>query len=209
MALSLIGMSGSGKSYWSRRLQRHLGFQRFGCDDIIEERLAPKLQSYTARDRVAEWMGQPFDEQFPAHQKEYLDLEVAVMRDIFEEVGTYSERKRQATVIDTTGSVIYTGEEICHTLKERSSVIYLEVSEEVTDHMFERYRANPRPVVFHETPQRKEGESEQAALERAYRDLISYRRTLYEHYADITIPYEMHRNANLRTEDFLELVSRQ
>ena len=42
--LSLIGMSGAGKSYWSKRMES-LGFQVYSCDDLIAERLGPV--SYT------------------------------------------------------------------------------------------------------------------------------------------------------------------
>ena len=36
--LSLIGMSGAGKSYWSKRMES-LGFQMYSGDDLIDERL--------------------------------------------------------------------------------------------------------------------------------------------------------------------------
>ena len=36
MKLSLIGMSNSGKSYWSKKLEDY-GFKRFSSDDYIEE----------------------------------------------------------------------------------------------------------------------------------------------------------------------------
>ena len=42
MRLTLIGMAGTGKSHWSRKLEA-AGFTRFGCDDRIAQRLAVAL----------------------------------------------------------------------------------------------------------------------------------------------------------------------
>ena len=36
--LSLIGMSGAGKSHWSKRMES-LGFKMYSCDYLIAERL--------------------------------------------------------------------------------------------------------------------------------------------------------------------------
>ncbi len=41
--LSLIGMSGAGKSHWSKRMES-LGFKMYSCDDLIAERLGQKLE---------------------------------------------------------------------------------------------------------------------------------------------------------------------
>ena len=38
MKISIVGMSGSGKTYWSKKLESE-GFKRFCCDDLIEEKL--------------------------------------------------------------------------------------------------------------------------------------------------------------------------
>ena len=42
--LALIGMSGVGKSFWSKRLVNN-GFRRFSCDDLIAERLGLRLSN--------------------------------------------------------------------------------------------------------------------------------------------------------------------
>ncbi len=60
MIVCLIGMSGSGKAYWSRKLADH-GFQRIRCDGPIEELLQsePHLGRYSGIRGAAPWMGQP------------------------------------------------------------------------------------------------------------------------------------------------------
>jgi len=64
MRLSLIGMSGSGKSSWSIKLSE-LGFKRFCCDDMITEKLDRDL---TRPDgtcmKLGEWMGFPYEPHY-------------------------------------------------------------------------------------------------------------------------------------------------
>jgi len=59
--ISLIGMSGSGKTYWSKKMAGK-GFKHICCDDLISK----ELTLYSAKknlksiDKVAEWLGQPY-----------------------------------------------------------------------------------------------------------------------------------------------------
>ena len=60
MRLTLTGMSGSGKSYWSQKLAEH-GFTHICCDDLIAARLASRLTGEgDAIARLGRWMGFPF-----------------------------------------------------------------------------------------------------------------------------------------------------
>ena len=57
--LSLIGMAGIGKYYWSKKLEAE-GFRRFCCDDLIASKLGPQLiRSDGATMTMGEWMGFP------------------------------------------------------------------------------------------------------------------------------------------------------
>jgi dephospho-CoA kinase len=59
MRLSLIGMAGTGKSYWSEKLAE-CGFVRFCCDDRIAERLTFQLKKpLSSKADMGEWMGFP------------------------------------------------------------------------------------------------------------------------------------------------------
>ena len=72
--LSLIGMSGAGKSYWSKRMES-LGFQMYSCDDLIAERLGQKLEEKgKSTINLAKWMGQPFSEGYRRQKLFILNL---------------------------------------------------------------------------------------------------------------------------------------
>ena len=61
MRISLIGMAGAGKTYWSIKLAQQ-GFRRFCCDDLIAAKLAPDLKRPDGSTMgMGEWMGFPYE----------------------------------------------------------------------------------------------------------------------------------------------------
>ena len=109
MRITLIGMSGSGKSLWSSVLSRH-GFHKLGCDNAIGRRLVDGGElSEGSLDLIGRWMGFPFETGFARREALYLDHEKAVMDQFLTELETRPADDASPVVIDTTGSVIYTG----------------------------------------------------------------------------------------------------
>jgi len=74
--ISLIGMSGAGKTYWSKKLAK-TGFDRICVDNIIEEKLAPSLRKlgFLGIQDMAIWMGQPYEQYYQTRAGEYLNQE--------------------------------------------------------------------------------------------------------------------------------------
>src|SRR3989338_8760559 len=123
MHISLIGMSNSGKSYLSRKLKDE-GFYRIGCDDIIERKL-----DLDGIHNVASWMGMPYERRYRQRSARYLEMEVKTMSEVLQQVSELSPDDN--LVIDTTGSVIYTGDHILRQLALKTTVIYLDIPEHV------------------------------------------------------------------------------
>lgn len=178
-------MSNIGKTYWSKKLH-NMGFRHFGCDDLIEAKLAPILNElgYAGIEGVSRWMGQPYDKKFATRQHKYLSLEREVMEDIFAQV---KNGKKQNAIIDTTGSVIHTGTSICDRLKQFSMVIYIEASESMKAQMFEQYLKEPKPVVFGDVYNPKDHETNMQTLGRCYQKLLNFRSARYAKCADVVI----------------------
>lgn len=189
MVITLIGLSGCGKSHLAVRLQEEKGFVRFCCDDLIEERLAAELkeQNYQSIAGVAAWMGQPYEPHFNERQQRYLECEAAVMDEIIEYLGPDGWGLQQDVVIDTSGSVIYTGDRIMAALKKRSRLIYLGVPESEFDFMFQQYLSDPKPVIWGDLYRPREDETDEQALARCFPELIRHRSKLYHQYADVTL----------------------
>lgn len=194
MIYTLVGMSNLGKTHWAERLKRECGFMRIDCDAMVEDKLGAQLRllGYAGIEDVAKWMGFPYDPQYPQTSKEFVGAERAVMFEIIEKLRKLTSV--QPIVIDTCGSVIYTGDDVIGALKELSTVVYLEASLEHRTELFERYIAEPKPVIWGDnafSPQTFEEPTE--TLKRCYPDLLEKRSKRYEQMAHKIIPFERHR----------------
>lgn len=206
MRISLIGMSGSGKSHWSLRLVAE-GFHRFCCDDMIAERLSDELRrpDGTVMD-MGEWMGFPYDGGYGQRELKYLECEIQVLNGVLKWMSRHGREPDEKVVIDTTGSVIHAGEAILSALRRETTVVHLETPPEVRRLMLENYIRRPRPVLWRDLFQKGPNESDESALARCYPQLLGHRERLYEQFAHLTVPYSVHREGGQGVGEFLRLV---
>ena len=166
MIISLIGMSGSGKTYWSKKLAQN-GFTRICVDDLIENKLFSNLlkMGYQGIAGVAKWMGQPYEPKFKENQSYYLKAEKQIMQKILSQIksNSFGYRVAKNIVIDTTGSVIYLGSGIGLALKKYTTVVYLKIAKSEQDEMFKQYLKDPKPVIWGASCRKSKGERNEAA----------------------------------------------
>jgi shikimate kinase len=200
-------MSGAGKSHWAQKLAG-AGFRVISVDDRIEKKLAPELATggYRGIGGVAAWMGWPDDPAYPQREKKYLKCEVESMDETLDEIQSSGE---EGTILDTTGSVVYTGEEICRRMQSLNTVIYLQAPPAEEEILISRYLSDPKPVLWGDQFNRRVGESTNAAIARCYPHLIAQRKQLYERYAHRVVSMDHLRNTNLDARGFLELLEGQ
>jgi len=204
---SLIGMSGAGKSHWSKKMES-LGFQIYSCDDLIAERLGQKLEEKgKSTINLAKWMGQPFSEVYPEAEAFYLELEGAVISQICDELENSSQKDKQV-VVDTTGSLIYLENKLLNRLRNLTLTVQLKLPEEKHEKLFETYLLDPKPVIWGEVYLPREGESPQNTLGRCYRELLSFRNERYGLLADCVLDYSFHHCTMTGPEELLELVTK-
>lgn len=205
--LSLIGMSGAGKSHWAQKLAA-AGFRVISIDDRIEKKLAPELGAggYRGIGGVAAWMGWPDDPAYREHEKKYLECEVKSMGEALDEIQASGG---EGTILDTTGSVAYTGEEICRRMQNLTTVVYLEASPAEEKVLIARYLSDPKPVLWGDQFGQRPGESTHDAIARCYPQLIASRKKLYERYAHRVVSMERLKNLQLDARGFLELLEGQ
>jgi shikimate kinase len=186
LRLALIGMSGSGKSHWAKNLAA-MGCPTICCDDAIEARLAPVLKSggYEGINGVAAWMGWPDSPAYREREAEYLREEIGTLDEVLSMLEKDSQRE---LVLDTTGSVISTGNHILHRLRKQMTVVYLAASEQETQLLIERYLRDPKPVLWQGVFQARVGETPRETVVRCYPLLIGARRRSYEALAHLTVP---------------------
>lgn len=203
--LSLIGMSGSGKTYWAKQLENY-GFLRISIDDLIEEKLKSVLKKNGFRgiEGVANWMGQPYEERYHKNARQYLSAERQSMQEVLEKI---KNGTGQNIVIDTTGSVIYTGQRICKQLKQLTTIIYLYTPSHIVDKMYRLYLDDPKPVIWGDKFVKQPHQTNQEALASSYPKLLAYRAAQYKKYADITLNCEKLRDPNFTVSKFIKQIS--
>jgi shikimate kinase len=205
--LSFIGMSGAGKSHWSQKLAG-AGFRVISIDDRIEKKLASELAAGGHRGigGLAAWMGWPDDPAYREREKKYLDCEVKSMAEALDEIQAAGE---EGIILDTSGSVVYTGDQMCGRMQNLTTVVYLEASRAEEDLLIARYLSDPKPVLWGDQFVQRPGESTHDAIARCYPQLIAHRKKLYERYAHLTVSMDLLRNVNLDARGFLELLEGQ
>jgi shikimate kinase len=185
LRLALIGMSGSGKTLWTNRLAE-AALPKISCDERIEKRLRRDLEAGGLRGigGVAAWMGWPDHPAYPEREAKYLEAEIGVMNEVLDTLERDASRE---LVLDTTGSVIYTGDAIRERLRQRMTVVYLAASAEEQTLLVERYLNDPKPVLWRDSYRPLPGEPPRETVARCYPVLIERRRKLYENYAHCTL----------------------
>jgi shikimate kinase len=185
LRLALIGMSGAGKTFWTKKLAA-VGWPAISCDDRIERRLVPRLAAggYAGINGVAAWMGWPDSATYAERESQYLSEEIGVLDEVLTDLEKHPE---MPLVLDTTGSVIYAGNNLLMRLRRQMKVVYLAASTEEQQLLIERYLTDPKPVLWRGAFQAKVGELPHETVGRCYPALIAARRRSYEALAHCTL----------------------
>ena len=206
MRLALIGMSGSGKTFWTKKLAEN-GAPAVFCDDEIEQRLAPRLGpgGYSGINGVAAWMGWPDSPTYAEREAEYLAEEIHTLDEVLQELDKNPEK---SLVLDTTGSVIYAGNHLLMRLRRQMTIVYLAATEQERQLLIERYLNDPKPVLWRGAFQAKGAETPHETVARCYPALIEARRRSYEALAHCTLQVGDLRTA-IDAKQFLERIRKQ
>ncbi len=192
MKITLIGMSGVGKSHVAAKLEKK-GFVRYSTDEFIEEKLQGELRQYGYEGLadISRWMGQPYELRYSERSRRYLDLERKSMEEIIRIAK--STTRSENVVIDTTGSLIYLDTSVLAELTRITTIIYMQTSPMAEADMFNTYINDPKPVIWGDSFRIRNDESEVKALARCYPTLLAARKIKYEKLANIIVDYKKFR----------------
>jgi len=204
LRLALIGMSGAGKTFWTKKLSANR-YPTACSDDRIEEKLRPRLAAggYSGINGVAAWMGWPDSATYAERESEYLAEEIHTLDEILTELEKHPEK---SLVLDTTGSVIYTGNHLLMRLRRQMTIVHLAASTEEQRLLTERYLNDPKPVLWRGAFQPKAGEKPRETVARCYPVLIAARRQSYEALAHCTLEVAALRDGSLDAPAFLKMI---
>ena len=205
--LSLIGMSGAGKTHWSQKLAA-AGRRVISIDDRIEKKLGPELAAggYIGIGGVAAWMGWPDQPAYRERERKYLTAEIESMDEVLNEIEASGG---EGILLDTTGSVVYAGDDICRRMQALTTVVYLAVPAAEEENLIARYLSDPKPVLWGDQFEQRPGESAKDAVARCYPQLIANRKKLYERYANRVVSLAKLEGMRLDARGFLELLDAQ
>jgi hypothetical protein len=200
-------MSGAGKTFWTKKLAAE-GWIAISCDDRIEEKLATRLGAggHAGINGVAAWMGWPDNPKYAEREAQYLEEEIHTLG---EALSSLDQKPETSLVLDTTGSVIYTGNNLLLRLRRRMTIVYLAASAEEQQLLIERYLSNPKPVLWRGAFQPKKGESPRETVARCYPLLIAARRQSYEALAHCTVQVAELRDPAFDAAAFLSKIRSQ
>jgi len=204
LRLALIGMSGAGKTFWTKKLAAS-GVPTVSCDDRIEQKLAPRLAAggYAGINGVAAWMGWPDSATYIKRESEYLAEEIHTLDEILTEL---EARPEKSLVLDTTGSVIYAGNNLLMRLRRQVTIVHLAASAEEQQLLIDRYLNDPKPVLWRGAFQPKAGEKSRETVARCYPALIAARRQSYEALAHCALQVAALRDGSMDAPAFLKMI---
>src|SRR4029077_1810710 len=130
-------------------------------------------------------MSWPSSATYAERESEYLAAEIHTLDEILTALETNAQ---QELVLDTTGSVIYAGNNLLMRLRRQMTVVYLAASESEQQLLIERYLTDPKPVLWRGAFQARPGEAPRETVARCYPTLIAARRQSYEALAHCTLP---------------------
>jgi shikimate kinase len=196
MIISLLGMSGAGKSYWTKKLE-HEGFRSVSADELIEAKLEEELTplGYKGINGLGKWMGHPFEDRYERTSRTYLGFEKDVMNDILTQISQYPDSDN--FIVDTTGSVIYMPDEILNELSLRTTMVYFHTPESAHEAMARQFFTDPKPLIWGSSFSQSEGESQEQALARCYPELLLDRTARYQKLAHVTLGYDQLRSSDM------------
>jgi hypothetical protein len=200
-------MSGAGKTFWTKKLAVE-GWDAISCDDRIEEKLAPRLagHGHAGINGVAAWMGWPDSANYAEREAQYLEEEIHTLGEV---LNSLEREPEKPLVLDTTGSVIYAGNNLLLRLRRRMTVVHLAASAEEQELLVERYLSDPKPVLWRGAFQSKQGETPRETVARCYPLLISARRQSYEALAHCTLKVAELRDPAFDAASFLSKIREQ
>lgn len=172
LKLALIGMSNIGKSYSGMRLATHFDFTLIEVDRLIWNALGE-----TDMAAFAAWQGQPYSEGYEARERQSMAMETDATR---HSLGVMARNP----LLDTTGSVIYTDDDVLEALRQDWFTVYIEAAPEHLDRLKSQYFAQPKPLAWRGHYRRHDGMSDTESLLASYPELLESRHAAYAAMAD-------------------------
>ena len=96
---------------------------------------------------------------YKKRELKYLNFEIEVLNEILDYLEDHDNDLDEDIVVDTTGSVIYTGERILKRLSQYTTVVHLAITSEGREQLLRAYVSNPHPMLWRDIFSKEPGET--------------------------------------------------
>ena len=148
-------------------------------------------------DAFAEWQGHPYTDGYAEREKHSIALETEATRKALKTDG-------HNPMIDTTGSVIYTDEDVLKYLRQNYYIVYIEAMEDHLERLKVQYFKHPKPLVWAGHYEKLEGKTKIESILECYPKLLTSRGKAYAQQADATVSSTMILNPDVKIENIFE-----
>ena len=189
--LAFVGMSNIGKSFTAKRFAEHFGYKLIEVDKLIWERLG-----HDSMEEFADWQGHPYEEGYA--EREALSIEMenhATERAL--------EMAKGATIIDTTGSVIYTSPTLRRLIKQQCYVVHIKAEPSDLERLKWDYFDNPKPLIWGNQYRPKPNLTDRENIFECFPRLLMSRAKEYAAMADSTVVSKFVLDPEVTEDDLL------
>lgn len=151
-------------------------------------------------------MGWPNDPHYAEREAQYLEQEIHTLD---EALGSIESESAKPVALDTTGSVIYAGNNLLLRLRKRMTIVYLAASAAEQQLLIQRYLNDPKPVLWRGAFRANKGETARETVARCYPQLMAARRQSYEALAHCSLEVSELRNPAFDIHNFLTKIRSQ
>jgi len=191
LKLAFVGMSNIGKSHTAKRIADAFEFKLIEVDKLIWEKLG-----HDSMEEFADWQGHPYEEGYA--ERESLSIEMETLA-----TDKAIEMSDGATVLDTTGSVIYIDPAIRRKIKESFYVVHIKAEPRDLERLKWDYFDNPKPLIWGRQYKAKPGLSDRENIFECYPRLLMSRAKEYAAMADVTVTSAFVLDPELTDEDLM------
>ncbi len=191
LKLAFVGMSNIGKSFTARRFAGHFDYDLIEVDKLIWERLG-----HDTMEEFADWQGHPYEDGYAERESLSIEMEThATIKAI--------EDSNGATILDTTGSVIYVDPALRRRIKEEFYVIHIKAEMSDLERLKWDYFDNPKPLIWGNQYRPKADLTDRENIFECYPRLLMSRAKEYANMADVTVTSKFVLNPNLTEDELL------
>lgn len=191
LKLAFVGMSNIGKTVTAKRFAKHYKYKLVEVDKLIWKRLG-----HDNMEEFADWQGHPYEEGYSEREALSIEMEAHATENAM-------KKAKGATVLDTTGSVIYISPTLRRQIKEQFYVVHIKAEPSDLERLKWDYFENPKPLIWGRQYRPKENLTDRENIFECYPRLLMSRAKEYAPMADATVTSSFVLNPDLTVEELL------